>query len=455
MRKVGLVAAREFITTVSTRGFLIGLLIMPALFALVGTLAPRLLNARVPQVRGDVAIVDPTGKVLGELRAALDPATLAARRAESVRQTTATVAPAIGPAAAADAVQRLLGQVPALRIVERPAGTDIQNEKSWLTIQSQGEAERHLALAVIQGDAIARAGGKSEYGTYDLYVSTSLDDATETTIADGLRQAIISARLAASNLDRVAIEATMRVTRPQSVIVAAGGEQQAQRGFTRALPFILGVLLFMGVMVGGQTLMTSTIEEKSSRVIEVLLAAVSPLELMAGKLLGQMGVGLLVMSVYVSLGILALVQFAIFGLLNPILILYLFVFFLITYLVFGALMMAIDSSVNQVAEAQSLMGPVMMLLLIPYILTPVIGRAPNSTLAVVLSFTPPMNAFVMMARLASDTPPPAWQAWLTVGVGALAACGVLWFAAKIFKIGLLMHGKPPNFATLVRWARAA
>ena len=274
-------------------------------------------------------------------------------------------------------------------------------------------------------------------------------------IYEGLRLAIVSARLAASNLDRVAIEATMRVARPQSVIVAADGEQRAQRGFTRTLPFILGILLFMGVMVGGQTLMTSTIEEKSSRVVEVLLAAVSPLELMAGKLLGQLGVGLLVMAVYVGLGILALFQFAMLGLLDPMLVVYLLVFFLITYLVFGALMVSIGAAVNQMAEAQALMGPVMLLLVAPYILTPVIGRAPNSTFSVVVSFIPPVNTFAMMARLASGTPPPAWQVWLTVLVGLAAACAAVWFAAKVFKIGLLMHGKPPNFATLVRWARAA
>jgi ABC-2 type transport system permease protein len=97
----------------------------------------------------------------------------------------------------------------------------------------------------------------------------------------------------------------------------------------------------------------------------------------------------------------------------------------------------------------------MMLLVLPYVLSPMIGRAPNSTFSVVMSFLPPFNTFVMMSRLASDSPPPAWQVWLTVAIGLGAAYATVWFAAKVFKIGLLMHGKPPNFATLVRWARAA
>jgi ABC-2 type transport system permease protein len=101
------------------------------------------------------------------------------------------------------------------------------------------------------------------------------------------------------------------------------------------------------------------------------------------------------------------------------------------------------------------MGPVMLLLILPYMLSPIVGRAPNSPLSIALSFIPPINSFAMMTRMASDAPPPAWQVWLTVLVGLGAACGAIWFAAKVFKIGLLMHGRPPNVATLVRWARQA
>jgi ABC-2 type transport system permease protein len=153
--------------------------------------------------------------------------------------------------------------------------------------------------------------------------------------------------------------------------------------------------------------------------------------------------------------VLALFQFAMLGLLDPMVVVYLLLFFVLSYLFYGALMMAIGASVNQVAEAQSMMGPVMILMVAPYILTSFIGRAPNSTISVVASFIPPVNAFAMMARLASDSPPPAWQVGVTALLSVGAACGTVWFAAKIFKIGLLMHGKPPTFGTLVRWARQA
>lgn len=247
----------------------------------------------------------------------------------------------------------------------------------------------------------------------------------------------------------------MRIVEPAVSVVTPAGEQPTRSGFARMLPFICGILLFIGIMSGGPALMTSTVEEKSSRVIEVLLAAVSPIELMAGKLLGMVGVGLTVMAVYLGLGVLALGEFSLAGMLDPILIVYLIVFYLLAYMVYGGLMIAIGASVNQVAEAQSLMGPVMLLLMAPYVLVPLIGLAPNSALSVALSFIPPINSFAILARLASATPPPLWQVLGSILAGLAGAAAAVWFAAKIFRIGLLMHGKPPNFATLVRWARMA
>jgi ABC-type Na+ efflux pump permease subunit len=202
-------------------------------------------------------------------------------------------------------------------------------------------------------------------------------------------------------------------------------------------------------------MLTTTVEEKSNRVIEVLLSAVSPLELMGGKMLGNMGISLLAMSLYLGLGLLGLASFSLFGLLDPALIFYLFVFFLIAFFTNGSLMMAIGSAVNDMREAQSLMMPMMLVTMAPMFLWWPISREPDSTLAVVTSFVPPVNSFVMLLRLASTAPPPAWQVWLSIAVGVAGVAGAIWFAAKVFRVGLLMFGKPPNFATLIRWVRAA
>jgi ABC-type Na+ efflux pump permease subunit len=230
-------------------------------------------------------------------------------------------------------------------------------------------------------------------------------------------------------------------------------ERQTSVGFNRFVPFVFVGLIVVGVMIGAQTLMTSTVEEKSSRVIEVLLSAVSPLELMAGKVLGQMAVSLLVLALYIGIGVLMLTSFAMIGLLDPWLVFYLVVFFLITYFLFASVFGAIGAAVNEMREAQALVTPVMLVLMVPWLMAAPVAREPNSTFAIALSFIPPMNTLAMMIRMASTSPPPIWQVWATIGVGLAAACAVTWIAAKIFRVGLLMYGKPPNFATLLRWAR--
>src|SRR5690606_12702556 len=127
----------------------------------------------------------------------------------------------------------------------------------------------------------------------------------------------------------------------------------------------------------------------------------------------------------------------------------------ISYLVLGSLMMAIGSAVNEIREAQSMMMPIVLLLVVPWLLWMPISRAPDSALSVTLSFLPPINSFAMLLRMASVSPPPAWQVWLSIAIGAASVVAALWFTAKVFRIGLLMHGKPPNLMTLLRWARAA
>ena len=121
----------------------------------------------------------------------------------------------------------------------------------------------------------------------------------------------------------------------------------------------------------------------------------------------------------------------------------------------ASFMAAIGAAVNELREAQSLMGPVMVVVMLPYILWFPISRDPNSTLSTVLSMVPPISPFAMMMRITSSDPPDTWQVLLSIGISALGAYACVWVAGKIFRIGLLMYGKPPNFKTLVRWVRMA
>jgi ABC-2 type transport system permease protein len=457
--KVLQIAARDFLATVATKGFILGLLVMPAVIALMVSLGPRLFNPRDFQLVGEVAVVDPTGVVLPRIRTEFDPASLATRLANEAQQ---------GLAAAPEGVQRLaasvgdaalesaLGVVPDIAIIERPPDTDIERDKAWLYATGPGDdGPRHLGLVVIHDDAVARSPGEADYGTYDLYVPPGLDERAIPAIHSNVREAIVGARVSAQALDRDALESIIRVRRPLSVTVSEDTEGRTVDGFNTMLPMAFGMLLFIGIMTGGQAMLTSTVEEKSSRVIEVLLSAVSPMQLMTGKLLGHMAVSILAMGLYIAMGLMLLASFSLFGLLDPWLIFYLVLFFVIAFLVVGSLMMAVGAAVNEMSEAQSLQTPIILVLMVPWLLWLPISRDPNSTLAVVVSFVPPINTFGMLLRMASTAPPSLWQVWLSIAVGVVSVFGALWVAAKVFRIGLLMYGKPPNFATLARWIRAA
>jgi ABC-2 type transport system permease protein len=455
-RRIWLVAGREFLAAVMNKGFVIGLLLMPAVMSILIVVFPRLMNRNVPPIRGEVAVIDPTGQVAGALRTALAPDAILARRRESAQRALQNAPAAVRDAATSTpAMDRALGAPPELTVIERPASADVQREKQWLIESVAADGLRHLALIVVQPDAVVATAGRTQYGSYELFVPENIDDRIETEFYDAIRESLVTARMRAHSLNRDEVEAVMNVRRARSVTVAVGAERQTNLAFNRALPFVFAGLLVFSVLIGGQTLLTQTVEEKSNRVIEVLLSAVSPVELMAGKILGQMAVSMLVLAIYVGIGLFALMSFAMLGLLDPVLILYLVLFFLISYLLFAAVFSAVGAAVNEMREAQSLMTPVMLLLMAPWMFASVIGREPNSTFSVALSFIPPVNTFAMMIRLGSATPPPTWQVLATMVVGLAAACLVTWFAAKIFKVGLLMHGKAPNMATLIRWARAA
>lgn len=447
LRRVRLVADREFFTTVSSKGFLFGVLVMPVLFIAILLVMPRLMANRGMQVEVEVAVIDRSASSFtSSLQAELSSEAILARQEAGRREAQEQVgAGGAGPMTAPPAA------IPVFSIRELPADATVTQQQAWLTESGLGKQQRR-ALVVLPPEAV-REGIQRMYGTYELYAPRNLPPDAEGILHSAVRPALIAERLRNSGFDPEVVRAATHIPRTRTTLVAADGSQQGAQGLNRLMPFLMGLLLFMGIMTGGQGLMTSTVEEKSSRVVEVLLAAVSALELMWGKLLGQLAVGLVMMAAYVGVGVLALLQFAMFGLIDPMLIVWLFLFFLMAYLVFGAMMMSIGAAVNQMADAQSLMGPIMILLIIPYVATAMIGNAPDSTFAVVSSFVPPINGFTMMARLASTSPPPLWQVLLSLGLGILGACLAVWFASKVFRVGLLMHGKPPSFATLVKWAR--
>lgn len=467
MSKMLLVAKREFTSTVATKGFVFGVLIAPMILTLAIVLIPKMMSDKSPPVVGSIEVIDQSQwesaqgdqTITNELARAYSPESLAAE-AEAMRAMVQGQAKAItdklgtaGQLATKQAIDQQLGKIPQITITPLDPDADIETRKPAL-IEGGLEDGSLLAIVVIAPNAVIK--DDAGYGSYELFLRKNLDDRFEDPLRRKVKNAIINARIAQVGQDRAQITELLTVKGARATIVTDKGEHASTGGrmnFMIALGFMM--LLWMSVFSGGQYLMMTVIEEKSSRVMEVLLSAVSPRQLMTGKIIGQMCVALSILGVYLTIGIVALDRFNFLYLINPSELVLVIVYFFIAFFLIAALMAAIGSAVTEIREAQSLMMPVMMILIIPMILWPAIARNPNSTFAVVMSMIPPINPFVMVIRMGAPEPIPTWQIVASIAIGIAAVFFAIWATAKIFRIGILMYGKPPNLRTLIRWVRMA
>jgi ABC-2 type transport system permease protein len=209
----------------------------------------------------------------------------------------------------------------------------------------------------------------------------------------------------------------------------------------------------------GQAVLTSVIEEKSNRVVEVIVAAVPPVRLLAGKLLGVGAVGLTQSLVWVlslallsALGAGMAVAAGMGGLPEiglPILAGFV-ACFLLGFFLYASMFAAVGSSVNTTQEAQSLVFPVFLPLVVSIMVFPMVMQSPDSTASVVLSLIPFFTPILMFLRIAVLTP-PAWQIALAFGLTGLTIAGVLFVAGRIYRVGILMYGKRPTFPEIMKW----
>ena len=254
MKRVLLVAQREFIATISTKAFIIGLLIMPVMLGTVAIVFPRLLNPRNFQTRGQVAVIDPSGRAIADIRSAFSTERMAERREEQARQILNQAPAAVRQLADArgsaqmTAAMTSSAPVPDIRLIERPSTADVQKEKAWLL--EPGEP-KHLALLVMHDNAVVPTDGT--YGSYDAYVPGNADDRAMNEIQQALQDGILNARARREGLDRARIESLTKVARGHSITVTRDSERSTVRGLNQMLPIAFVVLMFMGVMTGGQS----------------------------------------------------------------------------------------------------------------------------------------------------------------------------------------------------------
>jgi len=301
------------------------------------------------------------------------------------------------------------------------------------------------------------------FNFYGLNVS---DIGATMAIQSALRDAVVDLRLKKSQLaiDSATLAAlTKRIELETFQESSSGGA--TKKGFEAAFFATFGfvVLLFMSLLLYGIAMLRGVLEEKQTRVMEVLLGSVTPNELMTGKILGIGLVGLTQMVIYmVTAGVLRVVVAVkmsgsdmawVQDALAPAKLAYFVVFFLLGYFFYTALFAAVGAVCNSEQEAQNMQQPLTMSLMIPYIMTFFFVRNPDHIAAVIMSMIPPFAPMIMFTRLSVGTV-PAWQ----VALSLVLLIGSTWLvfraAAKVFRIGILMYGKRPTIPEILRWARS-
>lgn len=247
--------------------------------------------------------------------------------------------------------------------------------------------------------------------------------------------------------------------------------------------YIMGFFIYVTVLIYGAIVMQGVIEEKSSRVVEVMVSSVRPFQLLMGKVLGIGAMGLVQMATwgFLIFGISAVAGSVIALFIDPTqldlpadasneavvaamdigipvipisLVVWFVLFFLGGYLLFSSLYAAIGSAVENPQEAQSLSVPLTLIVVIPILFIGFVIESPGSTLSVVLSMIPFFSPIIMVVRLAASEV-PFWQAALSYLLLIGGFVGSIWVSGRIYRIGILMYGKKPSLKDLVRWFRYA
>ncbi len=314
---------------------------------------------------------------------------------------------------------------------------------------------------VIPSDILKNGDSKASY--YGRNVS---DVITRGQIEERLDRAVRKQRLVERGIREQDIENLSRPVRLATYPVNEKGEEGIKdSGAGFALVFVIAFLIYLTVLLYGQVILGAVIEEKESRIAEILLSSVRSFTLMFGKLIGVSLVALTQMSIWV----LAFVLVSLYGLtrmtgrgleevslpqLPPIFFLYFFLFFVVGYFIYATIYLLIGSVVTTAQEGGQLAMPVVMLLLSAlYIAFPVI-RSPNSPFAVWVSMFPFFAPITMIVRIVSQTP-PTWQIILSLVIAAATAWLLLWLASRIYRVGMLMYGKKASIPQVWRWLRQA
>jgi ABC-2 type transport system permease protein len=426
MHNIMMIVRREYLERVTKKSFWLGTAVFPLLMVAFGFL-PLLLAGMGGNEQKSIALVDGTGKLHARLVHELADETLKNGQPRYVVESVA-----------------VKGSI----------------DDTRKTLETRVASKELYGILTVNGDIDAK-------DAFQFYGRTVGDIKSIAEFQSALRRSVISLRFENANIaaDKEVVAKLIAPVDMQTNEVSKTGVS-TKKGFMEAYfgTFMFVMVLFMTLLLYGIAMMRGILEEKSSRVMEVLLGSVSPNELMSGKILGIGLVGLTQVMIYALTAGAVRIFLASRSGTSPELtgfltsftlgkMAFFLVFFLLGYFMYTALFACVGAVCNSEQEAQNLQSPIQMCLMLPMMATIFFVGQPDSTVSVIVSLIPIFTPMVMFMRICVQMP-PTWQIVLSI-VLTLGATWILFRgAAKIFRIGILMYGKRPTIPEIMRWARS-
>lgn len=296
---------------------------------------------------------------------------------------------------------------------------------------------------------------------FEFFSRKADDIISKSTMRNAINGAVRSQRLADANISEDNLKNLSRNISLSAKQISEEGDEKDSGG-TIAAAFIVGLMIYITLLIYGQQIMAAVIEEKETRIAEILFSSAKPFELMMGKLVGVGLAGLTQLAIWIASALILVV----FGLANmsaagmdisipnitPLTIIYFFIFFILGFFLYATIYALIGSMVTTVQEGgQFAMFPV-LLLIVGFYLSFAVIRDPNSKVAFWASVAPFFAPITMPVRILAETP-PFWQIALAIFLNGLAIAGLVWLAARVYRVGMLMYGKRATIPEVWKWIR--
>ena len=406
------VAKWEFLEKVKSKAFIISLVLMPVIIVAFGVI-PGLLATKPDERSIKIGVIDETNGIF-------DP--LAAR---------------------VDEKYKLPDKRSNYQLKRIPVTGDLTTTKQIANLMIAGEEiEGYFHIPSTVYDS-----GKVEYRARNVG-NIRIQERFSRTI----EEVVVEKRLASRGYDPKLIRNLLTDVDIKSIKVSDQGEEK-ESGFLETFfsAYIVIMMLLFLVMTSGQLLIRSVVEEKSNRVIEVLLSSCSAQDLMVGKILGLSGLGIVQMIIWGLMGLAVTLQSK-GALFTPEHILLSLIYFVLGYLLYSAIFVAAGSPVTTEQEAQQITTYITLFLVFPIVLAMPVMQNPDSVVFRILSFVPILTPAFMVMRIPIQMP-PLWEILGTIGVLVVSCVFMMWAAGKIFRVAILVYGKRPTLPELIRWVR--